>query len=392
MSPYATIALLALVLSVAAQNAVQTNVKANVNWDKSSNAAVGNVNVNGKSTPFTVSVTGNSNQPTFTIQSQNPAGKTTTVKIIPIKPITSPLPQQARPNEPVKPIHHDVPVPIQSAAPIPVPAPMPATIPMPMPVPVPMPSVQPVTPPQPVVSVRTSTFTATSSEPNRPTVTVRTQTISNSLEPTKPVTVTVISVAKPEPIKGDPNHFNNIHPTPNTVPTPPVPTPVTTVAGTTEPAGVNCEIREFRHHPECRGRHHEEKKRKGCNRRLWIKGCILGLAAFGALAFLALCCRICRGRGHSCCCRRRHPECERNPTFGIPAPVPMNAVGQPQQVFVVQAQPVHDPYFQPTPTHTNRSAQPFVQLNETQPDVSANYVIGYPQANDQPIYMVPQRN
>jgi hypothetical protein len=52
---------------------------------------------------------------------------------------------------------------------------------------------------------------------------------------------------------------------------------------------------------------------------------------------------------------------------------------------------VNDPYFQPTPTHTNRSGQPFVQLNETHPDVSANYVIGYPQANDQPIYMIPQR-
>jgi hypothetical protein len=391
MSPYATIALLALVLSVAAQNAVQTNVKANVNWDKSSNAAVGNINVNGKTTPFTVSISGNANQqPTFTIQSQNPAGKTTTVKIIPIKPITSPLPQQTHPTETVNPVHHDVPVPIQSAAPVPVPVPMPSVLPVP--VPVPMPAVQPAKPAQPVVSVRTTTFTATSSEPNKPTVTVRTQTVSNSMEPNKPVTVTVISVAKPEPIKGDPSHFN--HPTPNTVPTPPPTTVTSAVAvGVPEPylSNVNCDNHEFKHHPECRDRHHEEKKRKGCNKRLWIKGCILGLAAFGALAFLALCCRICRGRS-SCCCRRRHQECEKNPTYGIPAPIQMNAVGQPQQVFVVQAQPVNDPYFQPTPTHTNRSGQPFVQLNETHPDVSANYVIGYPQAHEQPIYMVPQRN
>jgi len=68
----------------------------------------------------------------------------------------------------------------------------------------------------------------------------------------------------------------------------------------------------------------------------------------------------------------------------------MNNAGQPQ-VFVVQAQPVNDPYFQPTPSNTNRTGQPFVQLNETHPDTSANYVIGFPQPNDQPIYMIPQR-
>jgi len=70
----------------------------------------------------------------------------------------------------------------------------------------------------------------------------------------------------------------------------------------------------------------------------------------------------------------------------------MNVAGQPQ-VFVVQAQPVNDPYFQPqaTVTNTGRSAQPFVQLNETGPDVSANYVIGYPQQSEVPIYMIPQR-